>query len=63
MGRRRQHSDRRGTPICQPRAGPGYELEEVILASISVRVERDSKAKQKHLPPACPCSPSMLSFP
>lgn len=54
---------------CSLRRGPshlpaqdwtGYEMEGVILASISVRVERDSKAKQKHPPlPA----PLMLSFP
>lgn len=52
-----------GPPICQPRAGSGYELEEVILASISVRVERDSKAKQKHLPPPAPAAPRCYRFP
>lgn len=37
----------------------GYELEEVILVSISVRVERDFKAKQKHLPHPPPQPPDV----
>lgn len=41
---------RRGPSHLPAWSWAGYELEEVILTSISVRVERDFKAKQKHLP-------------
>lgn len=41
----------------------GYVLEEVISDSISVRVERDSKAKQKHPPLPAPAAPRCYRFP
>lgn len=62
-GGRRQCFVRKGPSLCWPEAGPGYKLEGVILASISVRVERDSKAKQKHLPPPIPTAPRCYRFP
>lgn len=63
VGGRTQCFVRREPSLCWPRAGPDYKLEEVISASIGVRVERDSKAKQKHLPPPIPAAPRCYRFP
>lgn len=60
MGAGRRCSLRRGPSRLPARGWTGYELEEVISASISVRVERDSKAKQKHPPLPAPAAPDVI---
>lgn len=50
---------RRGPSHLLAWSWAGYELEEVILVSISVRVEHDFKAKQKHLPHPPPQPPDV----